>query len=142
MSNDETPAAKRLGLWSYLIGIIVFRTLNAIYWAITGGLGWGFGSVVGSFLPWPDAIALGGAAGLALALLAVLTDSQPFQYLPITLGLFGGLAVGCSSLLILNPFGQQVNLALGAAAGFVVAAVTAIINRNFCLLNIVPACLI
>jgi hypothetical protein len=141
----ELPAVKPVRLWAYLFGVLVCRILNALYWAFAGGLGWGFGSAIGSFFPWPAATALGGAIGLALALLGILTvslEKKQFEYPPITLGMFGGIAVGIASLLILHPFGRESNLVLGAGAGFLVGIFTVIIKKYFSPLNFVPACLI
>src|SRR6516162_2077840 len=69
----EIPGDKRPRVWVFLAGLLVFRILNSLHWALAGGLGWGFGTAVGSMVPLPGAVTLGGVVGLALVMLGVLT---------------------------------------------------------------------
>src|SRR5262249_32081879 len=93
MADDPvaTPAIKpRPGM--YVVGFLVFRIFNSAYWALVGGLGWGFGAALGALVPWPDAGLVGGALGLAVVLLAVLTidpGSKRTEQTPIQLAGFG-----------------------------------------------------
>jgi hypothetical protein len=145
MSNDEIPATKRPRLWAYLLGIVIFQFLNSLYWAFVGGLGWGFGSAVGSYLAWPAAEFLGGAGGLALVLFAVLTIDparRRTEYTPIQLALFGGVATACASFALLFSLGRDLNILLGSVAGFLVGVLTAIIKQYIAPVAILPACMI
>jgi len=142
MSNDETPATKRPRLWAYLLGVVVFQILNALYWAFVGGLGWGFGSAVGSHVPWAGAELLGGAAGVALVLFAVLTINPPNQrseYTPIQLALFAGVATACATFALVLSLGRDLNILLGTVAGFLVGVLTAIMKQYFAPIAILPA---
>jgi hypothetical protein len=153
MTNDETPAYKPPRLWAYLVGVVVFQILNALYWAFVGGLGWGFGSAVGSYVPWAGAEVLGGAAGVALVLFGILTINpagtppagfsyQRSEYTPIQLAPFGAVAAACASLALLFSLGRDLTILLGVVAGFVVGILTAIIKQYFAPVAILPACVI
>src|SRR5262249_54889637 len=136
MTDDAvaTPATQpRAG--AYVVGFLVFRIFNAVYWALVGGFGWGFGAALGALLPWPDAGLVGGVIGLAVVLLAVLTidpGSKRTEQTPIQLAGFGGAAVGSASLLILAPFSRELSMALGAVAGLRVGGPRSGLEREFC----------
>ena len=141
----EMPAYTPPRLWAYLAGVVVFRILNSLYWAFAGGLGWGFGSAVGSLTPWPEAATLGGAIGVALVLLAVLTISpanRRSEYTPIQLAVFGGAAAGYASLALLLPLdpNKDLVLLLGAGMGIFVGVFTIIMKQYFAPSNFVRAC--
>jgi hypothetical protein len=144
--SSEVLPAKPPRLWAYLIGVVVFQILNALYWAFVGGLGWGFGSAVGSHLPWAGAELLGGAAGLAFVLFGILTinpaRNQRSEYTPIQLALLGAVAAACASLALLFSLGRDLNILLGAIAGFLVGILTAIMKQYFAPVGILPACAI
>src|SRR5262245_24190630 len=128
------PADKRPRAWAFLVGVLVFRLLNSLYWALVGGLGWGFGTAVGTMVPLPGAVTMGGAVGLALVMLGILTinrDNHRTEYTPLQLAAFGGAAVGSASLSLLSPFSLELNLALGGAVGFFVGLVTSVLKQYF-----------
>jgi hypothetical protein len=128
-----TPAAKpRPG--AYVAGLVVFRIFNSVYWALVGGLGWGLGAALGALVPWPHAGLVGGAVGLALVLLAVLTiglGDKRTEPTPIQLVGFGGVAVGSASFLMLAPFSTELNVALGAVMGLGVGVLSSVMKQYF-----------
>src|SRR5262245_14181453 len=105
------PGDKRPRVWVFLAGVLVFRLLNSLHWALAGGLGWGFGVAAASLVPLPGSATLGGAVGLALVMLGVLTVGwgERSEQTPITLAAFGGAAVGSASLALLSPLGLELN---------------------------------
>lgn len=132
-------------LWSYLLGVVVFQILNALYWAFVGGLGWGFGSAVGSHAGWPGAGLLGGAAGLALVLFAVLTinPTRPVsEYTPIQLAIPGAAAAACASLALASALGRDWIILLGGVAGFVLGVLTIVLKQYFAPVRVLPACVL
>src|SRR5262249_20394129 len=143
MTDDAvaTPATQpRAG--AYVVGFLVFRIFNAVYWALVGGFGWGFGAALGALLPWPDAGLVGGVIGLAVVLLAVLTidpGSKRTEQTPIQLAGFGGAAVGSASLLILAPFSRELSMALGAVAGVGVGVLSSVMKQYFAPVTVVRA---
>jgi hypothetical protein len=155
MSNDEKPVYKPPRFLGYLAGIVVFQILNSLYWAFAGGLGWGFGSAIGSYVPWLGADFVGGSIGLAMVLFAVLTidpaKNQRTEYTPIQLALFGGAAAGYVSLALLfliNPLGRNawldrnVTLLFGAGGGVVVGLFTVVMKQYFAPVHLLRACTI
>ena len=144
---EPMPPYKPPRPWAYLAVVVVFRILNSLYWAFAGGLGWGFGSAVGSFAPWPEAVTLGGMIGLALVLIAVLTinpANQRSEYTPIQLAVFGGAAAGYASLALLLPLdpNKDLVLLLGAGMGIFVGVFTIVMKQYFAPLNFWRACAI
>jgi hypothetical protein len=125
----------------FLAGLLVFRILNSLYWALAGGLGWGFGTALGSMVPLPGAATLGGAVGLALVLLGVLTIrwGERSEHTPLTLAAFGGAALGSASLARLSPLGLELNVALGGCVGFLVGAFSSGMKQYFAPVSVVPA---
>ena len=136
------PSDKRPRVWVLLAGVLVSRLLNSLHWALAGGLGWGFGAAAGSLVPVPGSATLGGAVGLALVLLGVLTVGwgERSEHTPITLAAFGGAAVGSASLSLLNPPGREWNLALGGCAGLVIGLCSSVMKQHFAPVSAVPAC--
>lgn len=134
-------AAGRLS-WRFYLAYVLFRVLNALYWTLTCGLGWGLGAALGSLMPWPEAVPIGRAAGLALALLAMLTMGlgQKGEYTPFQLSGFGGAALGSATLLLLDPFPRDWNFGIGAVLGFVVGLFTAVMRQWFAPVGFLPAC--
>jgi hypothetical protein len=142
--SPEVLPAKPPRLWAYLLGVVIFQFLNSLYWAIVGGLGWGFGSAAGSYVNWPGAEMLGGAIGLALVFLTVLTinpANQRTEYTPIQLVLFGGGAAGYASVALLFSLGRDLNILLGTCVGFL-CVLTAILKQYFAPVSLLPACAI
>jgi len=135
------PADQRPRAWAFLVGLLVFRLLNSLYWALVGGLGWGFGTAVGSMVPLPGAATIGGAVGLALVMLGDLTLDlgKRSGYTPIQLAAFGGAAAGSASLSLLNPLSPDVNLVLGAGVGFFVGLLSSVMKQHFAPVSVVPA---
>lgn len=137
---DPTPERPRV--WTSVLGVLVCRILNSAHWALVGGLGWGFGAAAGAMAPWPGAETWGGAAGLALALLGVLTvntNTERSAYAPIQLAAFGGAAVGSASLALLAPFKPDVNPLLGGGVGFFVSLLTCVMNQHLAPVKLIPA---
>lgn len=140
----EGPGDKRPPAWVFMAGALVFRILNSLHWALVGGLGWGFGTAVGSMVPWPGAATPGGAVGLALVMLGVLTiglGKRP-EHTPITLAAFGGAAVGSASLSLLGPLSRELNLTLGGGVGFFVGTCSSVVRQSFAPVSVVSACTI
>ena len=137
----EIPGDKRPRVWVFLAGLLVFRILNSLHWALAGGLGWGFGTAVGSMVALPGAVTLGGVVGLALVMLGVLTIGwgDRSEHTPITLAAFGGAAIGSASLSRLGPLSLELNLALGGCAGFFVGLCSSIMKQYFAPVSVVAA---
>jgi len=136
------PGDKRPRVWVFLAGVLVFRLLNSLHWALAGGLGWGFGVAAASLVPLPGSATLGGAVGLALVLLGVLTVGwgERSEQTPITLAAFGGAAVGSTSLALLSPLGPELNLALGGGLGLVLGLCSSVMKQHFAPVRAAPAC--
>jgi hypothetical protein len=121
----------------------LFRSLNALYWALAGGLGWGFGTAVGDLVGMQGASTFGGALGFALVLIGILTISpgnKQSEVTPLYLGSFGGAAAGSASLSLLNLFSPELNVALGGGVGFIVGLLTSVMKQYFAPLKVIPAC--
>jgi hypothetical protein len=140
--RDEKP--RYLSPGAYIIGVIVFRLLNSLHWALVGGLGWGLGTAVGSMLQFPGAATLGGAAGLALVIFSVLTVGlgERTELIPAAVAGFGGVAAGSVSLSLLIPPGTAVHLAVGGLAGFFVGMCSSVMKQQFAPVGIGPASVI
>jgi len=142
--DDRDLKATRFPLRSYVTGLVVFRLLNSVHWALVGGLGWGFGTAVGGMFEFPGAATLGGGVGLAFVLLSVLTLGlgERAEHIPVVLAGLGGAAVGSISLLLLNPPGSAVELAIGGAVGFFVGLCSSVMKQHFTTVGLGPAILI
>jgi hypothetical protein len=136
------PGDKRPRVWGFLAGVLVFRLLNSLHWALAGGLGWGCGAAAASLVPLPGSATLGGAVGLALVLLGVLTVGwgERSEHTPITLAACGGAAVGSTSLALLSPLGWEWDLALGGGLGLVLGLCSSVMKQHFAPVSAVPAC--
>jgi hypothetical protein len=119
--------------------------LDSLYWALVGGLGWGFGAAIGRSVAFPGAVTLVGAAGLAFTLLSVLTirwGQTRSELTPMYLASLGGAAAGSASLSLLSPLSPTVNVALGGVGGFVVGLVTSVMKQYFAPVTALHACAI
>jgi hypothetical protein len=140
----EMPVAIRGRVWLFIIGALIFRVFNSLHWALIGGIGWGFGAAVGSMVAWPEAITVGGALGLMLVMIGVLTMEfgKRSEYTPIQLATIGGLAAGGASVAILNPLGRDFNYILGGGLGLILGIFSSIMKQFFAPVNFITACVI
>lgn|SRR5262249_28349305 len=140
--RDEMP--KYLSRRGYITGLIVFLLLNSVHWSLVGGLGWGLGTAVGGMFEFPGAAILGGAVGLALAMLSVLTLGlgDRAEHIPVVLAGLGGAAVGSVSLSFLYPPVTAVHLAVGAVVGFFVGLCSSVMKQHFTTVGLGPAIVI
>ncbi|HJZ92220.1 MAG TPA: hypothetical protein VKE40_15195 [Gemmataceae bacterium] len=137
----QVAAESRPRTGAFVVGWVVFRILNSLHWTLAGGLGWGFGTAVGSMVPLPGAATVGGAIGLALAMFAVLTIGlgKQSEHTPITLALFGGIAAGSASLALLSPFAPAADLVLGGVLGLLIGLCSSVMRQYFARVRLVPA---
>jgi hypothetical protein len=141
----DTPPDHRQRFWALVLGALVFRILNSLHWVLAGGLGWGFGASLGGMVPLPGAATVGGAVGLALVMFGVLTiglGHQSEYTTPIHLAAFGGTAIGSATLVLLNPFGRELNYLIGGGAGFFSGMFTAVMKQYFAPVSVLAACAI
>jgi hypothetical protein len=139
------PAQKHQRVWVFLAGAIVFRVLDSLYWALVGGLGWGFGAAIGRSVAFPAAVTLVGAAGLAFTMLSVLTirwGQTRSELTPMYLASLGGAAAGSASLSLLSPLSPQVSVVLGGGVGFFVGLITSVMKQYFAPVTALHACTI
>jgi hypothetical protein len=129
----------------FLVGAIIFRILNALYWALVGGLGWGFGASIGNSVPFQGADVLGGTVGLACVMIGVLTinlGDKRSEFTPLYFATLGGAASGSASLLLLRPFGLEVNVLLGGGVGLFVGLCTSVMKQYFAPVPLLHACMV
>jgi hypothetical protein len=140
----EVPAGHRPRAWSFLVGVLVCRILNSLHWALVGGLGWGVGLTVGKMVPLPGAATLGGAAGLALVMLSVLTlgFGKRSAFTPVYLASFSGIAFAYGSLSFLHPNDLGLLVMLGAGVGFLVGLISCVMKQYFAPVSLLSSCLI
>jgi len=139
--GDGAIKARPLSPRGYVVGLIVFRLLNSVHWALVGGLGWGLGSAVGGMFEIAGAATLGGAVGLALVIFSVLTVGvgTRSELIPAALASFGGAAAGSVSASFLSPPGTVVELAVGGLAGLFVGMCSSVMKQQFAPVGIGPA---
>jgi hypothetical protein len=129
----EVPADHRPGVWAFLVGVLGCRILNSLHWTLVGGLGWAVGMTVGQMVPWPGAATVGGAVGLALVKLGVLTigSGKQSEFTPMALASFSGIAFAYGSLSFLHPHGLDLLAVLGAGVGFLAGLFSCVMKQYF-----------
>jgi hypothetical protein len=133
---------KQRRISALIVGGLLFRVLNSMYWALVGGLGWGFGTAVGESIPVADAATFGGAVGLAVtlfSLLAVRWGEERTEYTPMHLAWMGGAAAGSATLALLVRLRPEVYAVLGGGLGFFLALPTPVMKQYFAPVTVLRA---